>query len=77
MTRPQTLSIAALAIITVTLLDILGGLGSKPYHFVLPLAAAALGLVAQVWEYRAWRQVSEARASGERAGRQSTGRGGR
>jgi hypothetical protein len=77
MMRPQTLSIAALAIITVTLLDIVGGLGSKPYHFVLLLAAASLALAAQVWDYLASRQGSEAPASGERAGKKSTGRGGR
>ncbi len=77
MMRPQTLSIAALAIIIIALLDIVGGLESKPYHFVLLLAGATLGLVAQVWDYYlASRQGDEAPASDERGGTEPTGRGG-
>mgnify|MGYP001579828795 CR=1 FL=1 len=74
--RPQTLSIAALAIIIITLLDILGGMESKPHHFILLLVAATFGLAAQVWDYRAWRRGSEAPAPEERAGRKPTARGG-
>lgn len=74
--RPQTLSIAALALIVVTLLDIVGGLESRPYHFVPLLAAASLGLAPQVWDYVASRQGNEAPASDERGGRKPTDRGG-
>ena len=74
--RPQTLSIAALALIVVTLMDIVGGLETKPYHFVLLLAAATLGLAAQVWDYVASRQESGAPASDERGGRKPTDGGG-
>ena len=74
--RPQTLSIAALALIIVTLLDIVGGLESKPYHFILLLVAATFGLAAQVWDYLALRQGDKAPAPEERAGRKPTARGG-
>lgn len=74
--RPQTLSIAALVLIGVTLLDIIGGFESKPYHFVLLLTAASLGLAAQVWDYFASRQGGEAPAPDDRGGGHPTGRGG-
>lgn len=74
--KPQTLSIAALALIIITLLDILGGMESKPYHFILLLAAATLGLAAQVWDVLASRLGNGAPASDERGARKSTNRGG-
>ncbi|MDP2674658.1 MAG: hypothetical protein Q8Q00_07105 [Dehalococcoidia bacterium] len=74
--RPQTLSIAALAIIIITLLDILGGMESKPHHYILLLVAATFGLAAQVWDYLALRQGDKAPVPEERAGRKPTARGG-
>lgn len=73
---PQTLSIAALVIVIITLLDIVGELESKPYHFVLLLAGATLGLAAQVWDYLALRQGDEAPTPDERGAGKPTDRGG-